>query len=150
MTYYIFPQICEYRSYYVHVCPTTAVSVYFQTLQIIPVILKSLCTAILERRIVYSFNAKSRVLLLSCPKRIRALDESKRGKAKLQSFFFFFFLKQRKRTNAGSSFFSSNSTFPFFFFSVVYILYTYKYKAGLVNPVGHTWTVRRNLYAFTS
>ena len=148
MTYYIFPQICEYHSYYVHVCPTTAVSVYFQTLQIIPVILKSLCTAILERRIVYSFNAKSRVLLLSCPKRIRALDESKRGKAKLQSFFFF--LKQRKRTNAGSSFFSSNSTFPFFFFSVVYILYTYKYKAGLVNPVGHTWTVRRNLYAFTS
>lgn len=137
MTYYIFPQICEYHSYYVHVCPTTAVSVYFQTLQIIPVILKSLCTAILERRIVYSFNAKSRVLLLSCPKRIRALDESKRGKAKLQSFFFFF-PKQRKRTSAGSSFFSSNSTFPFFFFSVVYILYTYKYKAGLVNPVGHT------------
>lgn len=90
MTYYIFPQICEYHSYYVHVCPTTAVSVYFQTLQIIPVILKSLCTAILGRRIVYSFNAKSGVLLLSCPKRIRALDESKRGKAKLQSFFFFF------------------------------------------------------------
>lgn len=148
MTYYIFPQICEYHSYYVHVCPTTAVSVYFQTLQIIPVILKSLCTAILERRIVYSFNAKSGVLLLSCPKRIRALDESKRGKAKLQSFFFF--QKQRKRTSASSSFFSSNSTFPSFFSSVVYILYTYKYKAGLVNPVGHTWTVRRNLYAFTS